>query len=929
MTKLALDDFNEFFAAAHDGARPFPWQLRLVEQLLVTGCWPNQIAAPTGAGKTAVIDAHVFAVAAMADGAGAVVPRRLALVVPRRVLVDSQYDHACDLARLLGRHPASQATAVRRVAGALLSLRWGQAPAQQESRVSPLVVARLRGGLPPPRAWRDDPVACAVLSCTPDMWGSRLLLRAYGSSPRAWPREAGLVAMDAVVVVDEAHLCRQLLTSARSVADLQESVGERLNVPSLQVVEATATPTASARSVLEVGTEDLAEPVLATRLLTPKPVEILRLADWPAAPKGAARDRLARRMADEVVSLRQRYGPTVGVFVNTVRMATDVAAELQAIELEGRKLNTVLVCGRLRDHDVEQLRIDHPGLLSVVGNEDVDVLVATQSLEVGVDLDLSAALSELAPGGAIAQRAGRVNRLGRRTATRLVVVGPKDASPFEPGAVPGIKRPGEWGPYDADELGQGLAWLERRASDPEGLSPSALALHSPPPATARRTLYQRVELADSWWWARSSDDLDPDPELDLWLADSLEAVEAESGVIVRHALPVDQDQAVALLRALPPRAHEVFPTSLVEVRQILERALQSETGWGTVLVVRGEEVSAVADGHALRIRPGDILVLDDCAAAFTSGVVRPDGQEKMPDVLEAKSSPGPGDVVLRVDEATWPDEAGEVLRRCAALLAEGSTTRRVRDALADLLGSAAVGGPMTRQAAGLLRGRLKDCDVVAFYEQDLLVRLVVVDQRSAVSDDAARQTWTRASDPVLLEQHAQAVSKRARCVAERVGLGPEMASLLALAGRHHDDGKADLRFQVVLGRSGDGPLLAKGLQISSARDRPASALPARWRHEQVSVLEAWEDLASLAPHDRELVARLVGTSHGHGRVGFPHASAELGTADEHQALAARLFDEGCWDEIIERTDRRLGVWACAFLEAVLRAADGQVSGEGS
>lgn len=929
MTKLALDDFNAFFAAAHDGARPFPWQLLLVEQLLVTGCWPKQIAAPTGAGKTAVIDAHVFAVAAMADGAGAVVPRRLALVVPRRVLVDSQYDHASDLARLLGQDPASQPAAVQRVAGALLSLRWGQAPALGSAPGSPLVVARLRGGLPPPRAWRDDPVACAVLSCTPDMWGSRLLLRAYGSSPRAWPREAGLVAMDAVVVVDEAHLCRQLLTSARSVADLQESVEERLNVPSLQVVEATATPTASAGSVLGVGTEDLAEPVLATRLLTPKPVEILRLADWPAVPKGAARDRLAHRMADEVVSLRQRYGPTVGVFVNTVRMATDVAAALQAIELEGRKLNTVLVCGRLRDHDVEQLRIAHPGLLSVVGNEDVDFLVATQSLEVGVDLDLSAALSELAPGGALAQRAGRVNRLGRRTATRLVVVGPKDASAFQPGAVPGIKRPGEWGPYDADELGRGLTWLEQRASDPKGLSPSALAEHLPPPATPRRTLYQRVELADSWWWARSSDDLDPDPELDLWLADSLEAVEAESGVIVRHALPVDQDQAVALLRALAPQAHEVFPVPLAEVRQILERALQSEPGWGTVLVVRGEEVSAVADEHALRIRPGDILVLDDSATVFTSGVARPDGQEKMSDVLEAKSSPGPGDVVLRVDEASWPGEGGEVLARCAELLAEGGTTRRARDALAGLLESVADGHPMGKPAAALLKKSLKDCDVVPFYEEDRLVRLVVVDQRSSVSDDGARQTWTRASEPVLLDRHAEAVGERARRLGESVGLGSEMASLLALAGCHHDDGKANSRFQAVLGRTGDGPLLAKGLQISSTRDRPASALPARWRHEQVSVLEAWGDLDSLASHERELVLRLVGTSHGHGRASFPHASAELGVAEEHQALAARLFDEGCWDEIIEQTDRRLGVWACAFLEAVLRAADGQVSGEGS
>ena len=41
-----------------------------------------------------------------------------------------------------------------------------------------------------------------------------------------------------------------------------------------------------------------------------------------------------------------------------------------------------------------------------------------------------------------------------------------------------------------------------------------------------------------------------------------------------------------------------------------------------------------------------------------------------------------------------------------------------------------------------------------------------------------------------------------------------------------------------------------------------------------------------------------------------------------------LFDEGGWDELIEITQVRYGVWGCAYLEALLRAADCQVSGEG-
>jgi CRISPR-associated endonuclease/helicase Cas3 len=84
------DRFGAFFAAANDGLAPYPWQVELVERIAAAGTWPH-IAAPTGAGKSAVVDVHVFLVAEHAAGALAVrPPRRLALVAPRRVLVDDQ-----------------------------------------------------------------------------------------------------------------------------------------------------------------------------------------------------------------------------------------------------------------------------------------------------------------------------------------------------------------------------------------------------------------------------------------------------------------------------------------------------------------------------------------------------------------------------------------------------------------------------------------------------------------------------------------------------------------------------------------------------------------------------------------------------------------------------------------------------------------------
>lgn len=65
-----------------------------------TGCWPQVVAAPTGSGKSSVIDVHVYAMAATADSAVRP-PRRMAVVVNRRALVDSHLQRAERLSALL------------------------------------------------------------------------------------------------------------------------------------------------------------------------------------------------------------------------------------------------------------------------------------------------------------------------------------------------------------------------------------------------------------------------------------------------------------------------------------------------------------------------------------------------------------------------------------------------------------------------------------------------------------------------------------------------------------------------------------------------------------------------------------------------------------------------------------------------------------
>ena len=95
------DDFSAFFAALNGGHAPFSWQQDLVDHIVTTGTWPERIVAPTGAGKSSVVDVHLFVNALFASGNGPRVPRRLCVVVGRRALVDSQADRAMNIQRTM------------------------------------------------------------------------------------------------------------------------------------------------------------------------------------------------------------------------------------------------------------------------------------------------------------------------------------------------------------------------------------------------------------------------------------------------------------------------------------------------------------------------------------------------------------------------------------------------------------------------------------------------------------------------------------------------------------------------------------------------------------------------------------------------------------------------------------------------------------
>lgn len=969
MTALAPERFDEFFVALqqaiesgsgsrpHTAARlPFAWQRRLAQQVVASGHWPEVIDAPTGSGKSSVIDIHVFANAVAASrGAAVRPPQRLSMTVARRALTDDNAARANQIADALA---GATEGILAEVESALLSMRETGSDFQRG-----LHVTRLRGGAPPARDWLDDPAGCQVIASTPEMWGSRLLFGGYGSRGQAHPREAGLLAFDNVVVVDEAHLNRQLVVTARRVRDLVAPDRELLGVEPLQVTAMSATTPAS-QGVAGVEEDDLdANEVLARRLLRPKPVRLVESAAG-AGFISAGRTRTAEELVSAAVELRQATGGTVACLVNTVKLAELVIARLRNHVVpegsgqphEGQHPVVEPIVGRMRPYDIGRLRTRRPGLFRHGGDPDVDFVVATQTIEVGVDMDFAGMVTQLASGSAIAQRAGRVNRSGSRDTGPVVVLVPQDESVLD--------KERDVAPYTPSDLRAALAWLRQRAATPDGLAPWALHPRgggaTPPEQSPRRPVWHRVE----WWnardWARTSEDLFADHDLGLWLEDDLDA-DLTGGLVVRHLLPTSAASARALVEAMPPVGQEVFPAPIALLRQLASRvAGRFDDGSRKIIVLRAGEVVRPADldldaDAEVRLRPSDVVVVDDSEELFEGPIPSTEGTSSASDVSEDPTRDWRTPRRIRVSHgaacARHDDSADRTLDDLRAIVAAAGPTSldaEVHSLLRARLQDWA-SGPETGDGAPRPNARDILVQLVADASSTLTVSPAGSDQRTpsredfwivitgpgAVSaDEELRQTWTPGRKPVLLSKHQEAVADSARELGLRLDLAWPLPDALHRAGLLHDEGKKDRRFQRQLrvrDATDSEPILAKsGMRDPQVifRARQASGLPAGWRHEQLSAVHAWTELAAEDPGLRDLVTRLVGTSHGYGRGAFVHVARQLLRSSEELEAAQHLFDDGQWDCLIDRTHARWGFWGAAYLEALLRAADGNVSRRG-
>lgn len=932
--------FASFFEAIN-GFAPYPWQSELVRRIAAEGRWPEAIAAPTGAGKSAVVDIHVFINAEyLAGRLERRPPRRLVLVSPRRVLVDDQYERAVKLAqRLADVLCYGDPSAV--LCGVAKALERGISSASP-SVPRPLPVWRLRGGTAVEDGWRLDPAACQVISTTPLMWGSRAFFRGFGTSLRARNWEAGLLTHDVVVIVDEAHLHGRLLDSAQLLAS---QVDGPLRMQ-LVAMSATPAPEAEPREddlaqgrAVSYGCDDLALEAFRRRVLARKPFVVRQLCE---------QDKVVELTAQAAIDERARIGGrgTVVVFVNTVADALAVARRLET----DKGGEVAVVCGQMRPADLDQLKGRYPGLLGASGNERVAYLVSTQSLEVGVDLDVPAMVSVLSSASAIAQRAGRLNRSGRwdELARLVVVVPPGVEGERKPDT--GERKPDWAGPYELHELREAVSWLHELStgSDHGDIAPARVS-QSPPPVPALRRDIPPLTPVEVETWAMTSFPLSADPDPQLYLAEPSEFPTREVTVAARRHLDLEAEVVEKALLACPPRAHEQATLSLDAARRLIERiqkagdrsshqtaasswVLREEEGRlrARQIPAKGLDGQMGGDGdQGLRLRPGDTVVIPEGAPAMTVGVVGVESgvaSQAAPigDVLALAPAGEPRDWIVPLPtEAVEPvaDEDPELGSRAG------------RDRLSQILDG--VGEQVAGELAGELRNRrLADLSLTWAPPVAGACGLLIVSETRRRAPAVVR---AQRRSPILVDQHQRAVAERVQRIIAAMGspgpngaqidpdsvrqsLGVPARELLTAAGLH-DEGKRHPHFQVRMGNHDLAVAVAKPLP-GAPSDRGDG-----WRHEQLSAAIAW------AAGEDALVTSLIAAHHGCGRPAFDRLAQALieGWSDVSAEIvdaAKKLFGpSGHYELERSRVERRLGPHRLAFAEALLRCADSQVSRE--
>ena len=594
-------------------------------------------------------------------------------------------------------------------------------------------------------------------------------------------------------------------------------------------------------------------------------------------------------MARHALDLPSEQRRAIVVFTNRVATARETWRQLSSHE----DVMTALLTGRMRavDKDAAVARLKDLQLESGVSRTrelpTPVIVVATQTLEVGADLDFDGLVTECASLDALRQRFGRLNRMGRNIDARAVILIRADQN--RP------KRDDD-DPIYGEALTNTWKWLHAHANDNghidfgiahlDGLLEGAdsLADLNAPSPDAPVMLPAHVDC-----WVQTAPEPEPSPDVALFLHGPREGA-PDIQVCWRADLDLASEEAgryaLESLTLCPPNGTETLPVPI----GLFKRWLSGEEAEDASGDVEGTPSRSSPKGtryapeegdgshragwrvvrwHGARtdpkditsnpadIRPGDTVVvptahpgsplqLGDLPAAASDRPatldvgdaahrisrakpilrLHPALVDVWPETLTAKAT---AQSLLSDLDRRYEEDPDEVAHAVRSLLAELSTTDAELPASYCWLQHAAQ--ELRREFPSLAKLR-RACRPVG---SNTLVlpgrqRLSALSQGVAgfsdEDDGTSSGTSHRDGRPVPLRSHLSGVESTARSHAVGCGLPQQLTAALACAASLHDIGKADPRFQSML-RGGSpwlsGELLAKSAEMPATRAARESA----------------------------------------------------------------------------------------------------------
>lgn len=886
------------------GKELYSWQRRLFFDHLLLGEFPAALDIPTGLGKTTVM---ALWLAALAQGAP--LPRRLVYVVDRRAVVDQATSEADRLAKLLTSGENTDATVVALRTG--LGLTDGQN----------LPVSTLRGQHADNRQWLEHPSRPAIVVGTVDMIGSRLLFSGYGVSRKMRPVHAGLLGVDALVVLDEAHLVPAFESLVCQVEILRRPDVNGIDVPPFKVMALSATGRSEVANAFHLRDEDMHDPRVMARLDAVKRLRVL--------PDATAKE-LPDQLASRAWELAQPAAAVL-VFCNSRKTAVDVAENLRrrVREAHGKRAHGVeLLVGERRVHERQQLAeskvlrrfLPRDSERWLAGSLPA-FLVATSAGEVGVDLDADHMVGDLVPWERMVQRVGRVNRRPASTHEATIDVVPvrlttgKDEAETEIDderlrrLLAPFEHPG-W-PAASDGTRDASAGSLYRIKQGKQMAKTIDEASTAPPFWPELT----IPLMHAWSMTSVKDHTGR-PDVQPWLRGWIEQ-EPQTRVVWRRWFPLRGEEATsasggegvtreleAFFEEAPPHLVESLeaPTYRV-VRTLKKRAID----W--LAAKRRSAADELVPTGAARSHAPLVIVLDgagDVEGRLTCEFLTQQNPERLHRLLAGNTAV--------VDARLGGLDENGLMNESAA--EEPRTIDQAEDPwprLTDVGFRVRVGTPKPPEDDWRVDYRW------AFDPEDeskerIELRVEVWRGAGASQGDPAL-----ARTPQELSEHLAAVVAAVGETAQGLGLPQPLALTLARVAQLHDSGKARELWQRAMGAPRDGRIYAK---TDGRRSNPRllQVDGQTFRHEFGSLKDAIDQhgLDGVPRELHDLALHLIASHHGMARPVIAPIDPDVppSVSPPLTRAAARRF---------EQLNRSWGPWELAWVEAIFRAADWKAS----